>query len=285
MQPGAGDRAFIYMFFYIILFFSLLFSPTVVSAVDCPPAGTGNTATETNYYGYSDSAAALAACQLVRSQKLALGGNCSGCTADSGDYYFLHYHVSLYLPASYHQYRFVYCNDLTDTDGDGIPDSQDPCPDNPSPDCTPPDSDGDGIPDDEDPCPQNPNPDCTDPDNPPPDLPPNPEFPDEIIIGDCVVDISDITSLFKAEGGVFPINWIVAFGSALRAFTQVEASEAPSFKYSFSFFGHPYEIDLHLERFDSIASFVRLISGLLAIFYFIRFANRGFFKVITGSGT
>ncbi len=173
-----------------------------------------------------------------------------------------------------------------DTDGDGIPDSKDPCPNNPNPDCRNPDgdpnkdTDGDGIPDDEDPCPTNPNPNCQDPnDNPPP------EFPDEIVIGDCVVDISEITAIFKAEGGVFPINWIVAFGSALRAFTQVQASQAPSIQYSFSFFGKSYEIDLHLERFNAIASYVRFVSGLLAMFYFIRFANRGFFKVITGSGT
>ncbi|MGR0479852.1 MAG: thrombospondin type 3 repeat-containing protein [Candidatus Electronema sp. V4] len=228
-------------------------------AVDCPPPGTGNTATETNYYGYSDSAAALAACQLVRSQKLALGGNCSGCTADSGDYYFLHYHVSLYLPASYHQYRFVYCNDLTDTDGDGIPDSQDPCPQNPNPDCTDPNGgDGDGIPDSEDPCPQNPNPNCTDPDNPPPDIPP-PEIPDDIIIGPCAVDITNLKAWILSEDS-FPFNFIYRIYSITSPLFFMEP-EAPVIETAipldpsgqYSWIPDTYPITIDFEFLNPIA--------------------------------
>ena len=73
--------------------------------------------------------------------------------------------------------------ELTDTDGDGTPDDEDACPDNPdipgSPDADGDcevdpevvDCDGDGVPDDEDPCPDN------------GDIPGSPDAD-----GDCVVD-------------------------------------------------------------------------------------------------
>jgi membrane peptidoglycan carboxypeptidase len=104
-----------------------------------------------------------------------------------------------------------------DSDGDGVPDDEDACPDNPdipgSPDADgdcqvdAPDSDGDGVPDEEDPCPDNAdipgspdlNGDCVadngndsdgdgvpDPTDPCPDNPDIPAEPDTD--GDCVVD-------------------------------------------------------------------------------------------------
>lgn len=104
-----------------------------------------------------------------------------------------------------------------DSDGDGVPDDEDACPDNPdipgSPDADgdcqvdAADSDGDGVPDDEDPCPDNADipgspdvdGDCVadvgndsdgdgvpDPTDPCPDNPDIPAEPDED--GDCVVD-------------------------------------------------------------------------------------------------
>ena len=93
-----------------------------------------------------------------------------------------------------------YCDD---SDGDGIPDGQDPCPQNPNPDCTDPnDGDGDGIPDGQDPCPQNPNPNCTDPDHPPPETP---EIPGEIIVGDCTFDLTSFKEWLNTDSS-FPFN-------------------------------------------------------------------------------
>lgn len=68
--------------------------------------------------------------------------------------------------------------DATDSDGDGIPDITDPCPDDPDTNCVPddpaPDGDGDGIPDEDDPCPADATNTCNDdPEEPPLECPDN----------------------------------------------------------------------------------------------------------------
>ena len=97
-----------------------------------------------------------------------------------------------------------------DTDGDGTPDDQDPCPNNPDPDCTSnTDTDGDGIPDNEDPCPTNPNPNCQDPNDPPGPGDP-PDIPDEIPVGDCVFDLRSFKEWLNT-GSAFPFNLLFRF--------------------------------------------------------------------------
>jgi hypothetical protein len=98
-----------------------------------------------------------------------------------------------------------------DADGDGKPDDQDPCPNNPNPDCTDPggDADGDDKPDDQDPCPYNPNPNCTDPNDPPGPGDP-PDIPDEIPVGDCVFDLRSFKEWLNT-GSAFPFNLLFRF--------------------------------------------------------------------------
>lgn len=155
-----------------------------------------------------------------------------------------------------------------DEDGDGIPNSQDPCPQNPNPDCTDPnDSDGDGIPDDQDPCPQNPNPDCTDPDNPPPDIPPT-EIPDDIPIGPCTVDITDLKAWLLSEDS-FPFNFIYRIYSITSPLFFIEP-QAPVIETAipldpsgqYSWIPDSYAIMIDFSFLDPIATVVRQLEML-----------------------
>ncbi len=124
-------------------------------------------------------------------------------TAPAGTSFYIGYVKPV---GSHHLAMFwITAEDFIDTDGDSIPDDQDPCPNNPDPNCTSPDTDGDGTPDDQDPCPNNPDPDCTDPNKPPP-----PEIPDEIPVGDCVFDLRSFKTWLNTDSA-FPFNLLFRF--------------------------------------------------------------------------
>lgn len=122
---------------------------------------------------------------------------------------------------------WITSEDFIDTDGDGTPDDQDPCPNNPDPDCTSPDTDGDGIPDDRDPCPANPDPNCKDPNDPPGPGDP-PDIPDEIPVGDCVFDLRSFKEWLNT-GSAFPFNLLFRFVGLVTPLFDL-TPEAPVFE-------------------------------------------------------
>jgi hypothetical protein len=93
----------------------------------------------------------------------------------------------------------------SDRDGDGIPDDEDECPDDPTNTCNdppppPPDSDGDGIPDDEDECPHDPTNTCNDPIPPlPPDTLTVVSEPDSFLVHSMWNDNSEDETGFELQ--------------------------------------------------------------------------------------
>lgn len=177
----------------------------------------------------------------------------------------------------------------TDSDGDGIPDSTDPCPQNPDPACTDPDqpgpdSDGDGLPDNTDPCPQNPNPNCTDP-----NIPPGPDIPGDIVIGDCAVDITALRAWILSDDS-FPFNLlyrVYSIISPLFALTpappviEFEIPIDPSSRYSWVPDKLPVRIDF--VSFDIYAIFLRWLEAVAVAWAFAKYGI-GRFRNFAGSG-
>jgi len=85
-----------------------------------------------------------------------------------------------------------------DTDGDDIPDNEDPCPNNPDPNCEPGDEDGDDIPDDKDPCPDNPDPNCT---------------------TTCLTTVDKFRA-WTSTAESFPFNWMAGVKNMFGPFTR-----------------------------------------------------------------
>lgn len=182
------------------------------------------------------------------------------------------------------------CEAVRDSDGDGIPDSEDDDDDNDGiPDSEDPDAngngvpdseetnggsggggdtldtDGDGIPDVDDPDDDNDGiPDKDDP-FPKGEEPPDPtnELPDVIDILGCKIDISKAKSVVSPDNGKFPFNWLWAFHTALNPLFYIGQSEAPDVNWEINFFGYSRKVDLNLKRFDNIAMMIRFFLAFL----------------------
>ncbi len=175
-----------------------------------------------------------------------------------------------------------------DTDGDGIPDDKDPCPNNPDPNCTDPqDTDGDGTPDNQDPCPTNPDPNCKDPNDPP--KPPPPDIPGEIVIGDCTIDISSLKAWLLSDDS-FPFNFIWRIYTVISPLLDLspeppvlefDFSLDPSSKYSWVPDRVPLKFDF--TQFDFLAKLLRYfeIAGLCLAFAFYGMKR---YRNFTGAG-
>ncbi len=120
------------------------------------------------------------------------------------------------------------------------------------------DTDGDGIPDSTDPCPNNPNPNCKDPNNPPPN---NPVLPDSLNIGGCDVDITALKAWLLSDSS-FPFNFIYRVYSILSPlFTaepqppviEIDIPLDPGGRYSWV----PDHFPLKIDFLDPFAIFIR----------------------------
>ncbi len=272
------------IFFFLILFFS---SPCWgCNYIDDPyPGSCGNWQNTEACFG--DESSAQSWClshQLPRigCTKLAISSTTDwgGVDVPVGTVYFVTYdngcpsrfNISWVLPS-------------LDTDGDGIPDDQDPCPNNPNPNCDPnDDSDGDGKKDDEDPCPNNPNPNCTDPNDPP-----GPTIPGEIVIGDCTVDITSLKAWLLSDDS-FPFNFIWRIYTVISPLLDLspeppvlefDFSLDPSSKYSWVPDRVPLKFDF--TQFDFLAKLLRYfeIAGLCLAFAFYGMKR---YRNFTGAG-
>jgi hypothetical protein len=197
------------------------------------------------------------------------------------------------------------CEAVRDSDGDGIPDSEDDDDDNDGiPDADDPDSNGNGIPDDE----EEPDggdgkdsdgdgiPDVDDPDDDndgipdeddpyPTGNPPDPteELPDVLEIAGCKIDITAIKAIVSADNGKFPFNFMWAFSQALNPFFYLRGSEAPVIDYTINMGGYSKRLDINLERFNGIATVCRFFGFMLMAFYSIQFFNKLYAKIVSGA--
>lgn len=201
------------------------------------------------------------------------------------------------------------CEAVRDSDGDGIPDSEDDDDDNDGiPDSEDPDAngngvpdseetnggsggsggtldtDGDGIPDVDDPDDDNDGiPDKDDP-FPKGEEPPDPtaDLPDTMDILGCKIDIRSFKKVIDPNNGSFPFSWIWSFHIALNPLFYIGQSEAPVLDYTINFFGYSRKLDLNLQRFNTTAAIIRWFGGMLVFYHFLLFGNRVYIKVITG---
>lgn len=123
------------------------------------------------------------------------------------------------------QHSFEKCSDpIIDSDGDGIPDSTDECPNDATNTCNDPiDTDGDGIPDATDECPNDPTNTCNDPVDPP-------------VGGHLLTDVptsewitipnTKIVDILPPESFVQPIHYIVGPRAIVGAWSGASWDEA-----------------------------------------------------------
>lgn len=197
-----------------LLIFLLLNAPR---AFACEQSAMGSNGWEARVEGcYADAQAAAAACQQHLAAHSAEAS--SGCAvASNGELIipswpaqttFAVYNANALGPP-FHWYVFIF-------DGVG----------------SPPDGDGDGIPDSEDPCPDNPDTGCIAPGVPPA----KPALPDSIDLGDCTLDISSLNA-WLASPDSFPFNFLYFAYGVLKPLFDAEPA-APVFEFDLTLDPH-----------------------------------------------